>query len=130
MLVSDRAARHPPVLHIRMDLLPDRNFSPSLHMLGLTRIEIPQPRHVFQIEIQAAVLTIDLERVSVLAAVGEARSFEMADGTTLVPAHKHAGILDLDLALAALRPLALPDENLARSGYRLDVTRQVTGDID
>src|SRR5258708_17162460 len=42
----DRAAGHPPLFHIRMDFFPDRDLCPSLHVLGLPRIEIPEPRHI------------------------------------------------------------------------------------
>ena len=84
VLVANRAARHPPLLHIRMHFFPHRNLAPALHVLGLARIEIPEPRHVFQIEIEAAQLAIDLEVLAVLAAVGEARGFEVADGAVRV----------------------------------------------
>src|SRR5260370_33186454 len=127
MLVTNGATRHPPVRHIGMDLLPNRDLPPALHMLGVAGIEVPEPRHVLQIEIQAAQFAVDLECVSVLAAVGEAGGFEVSDGAISVLGDEDGGVLDLDFRFATLGTFALIYENSAGARYRFDVARQIVG---
>src|SRR5207249_96825 len=125
VFVADGATRHPPVLHVWMNLFPHRDLSPALNVLRFARIEIPKARHIFEIEIHAAVFAVHLESIAVLAAVGEAGGFEMADRSIDIFADENGCVLDFDFRFSALGPVALAHKNPAGSGYRIDIAYQV-----
>src|SRR5690606_2811314 len=107
-LVSDRQARNPPVLHVRLVAVGYMNAPPTADSTLVAVVEVFESMQVVQIPADAGVFAIDLERVKSLVPAGVAGRLEQTKRTILEMAKEGAGVVDidfLDLAREVVFPL-------------------------
>ena len=138
VLVADRAAGHPPVLHVgvlevgHVDPLPAGQV--VFDLLARLRVGVAeelQDVRVFQVEEQRPVLAVHLHGAVVLPAAGVAGALERADRAVLEDGQEHAGVVDVDLLdLARVGVLPLLDERLGVGDDPLDRAVEPFGRVD
>src|SRR5690606_42036980 len=73
VLVSDRKARHPPPVHIRLIAVSDKDGTPAANEGVVTVIKVFQPVQVVKIPTDRSMLAVDLEGVQRFVASGGTR---------------------------------------------------------
>src|SRR5207302_2789227 len=123
--------------------LGDENVAEALAVGGLSVVEKFQAIHVFEIEVERAFGTVNLDDNVVLATESEAGGFEIGQSAIFKAAQERGGVIDGNLAhfLSAFSAEALAfagfvheraffDERVHEATNFLELAHQITAKID